>query len=449
MELGSIFFGAVAGLLFGLWWAARRTRGVELALEEERRAHGETQSALLRTEARFEQLERSQRDDAEKRKQLEAEFKAIAADTLKASNEQFLLLAEQRFEKSETQQRNELDQRKKAIEHLVKPLDEKLKKLDSTTREIEKVREGAYEGLRTQLQALQAQTSELSKSSSALSNALRGSSQARGQWGELALRNIVEFAGMVEHCDFTEQTQDAQGNRPDMVVRIPGGMRIPVDAKVPFTHYERSLRAETPEERAQALVAHVTAVGNKVKELARKDYAAHIEGEIDFTVMFVPAEPILTAAFEEKPDLYADALKNKVIIATPGSLIALLRTVGVYWQQEQTAKNARDILDASRELYGRVRTFSEHLVKVEKGLSGAVKGFNDAAASLSRRVVPQGRRLEELKVVSIDEKKIPELGGVQTGITPVERLGGAPAPDAISPPETESSFDPAGAEETD
>ena len=380
-----------------------RMRADQLRVEElrgecasERDAHARTREELARVAAQREALESARVNDEERRKETETTFRALAADALQKSNEQFLQLARERFEKSEASHAKELEKRQEAIEHLVKPLGEGLEKLGKATREVETKRVEAYGELKTRLEQLASTTELLGRRSGDLATALRGSSQARGRWGEIALRNIVEFAGMTEHCDFVEQHTDAAGNRPDLVVRIPGGGMIPVDAKVPFADYEQATRAEDPPARKRHLDAHATALREKVRELAKKDYASQLDGEVDFTVMFVPAEPILSTALERNPDLYNEALEKKVLPATPVTLIALLRTVGVYWQQEQMAQNAKEVWAEARELHKRLSTFSEHLGRVRKGLSGAVDAYNQAIGSYQSRVLPQGRRIEEL-----------------------------------------------------
>ena len=392
-------------------------------LEGERAAHATSRESLASTVAKLEAVERARAEDAERqlddtarRKELETTFQALASNALRSSNAEFLQLAKETLSKTETTHAKELEKRQQAIEHLVKPLGDGLEKLGKFTNEIETKRVEAYGELKSRLETLASTTDLLGRHSNALATALRGSSQARGRWGEIALRNIVEFAGMTEHCDFREQQTDASGNRPDLVVRIPGGGLIPVDAKVPFADYERASRAEEPVERKRALAAHAVALREKVRELAKKDYASQLEGEVDFTVMFVPTEPILSAALEQNPDLYSEALERKVLPATPVTLIALLRTVGVYWQQERMAENAKEVWREARELHKRLGRFSDHLEKVRKGLSSAVDGYNQAVGSYGSRVLPQGRKIEELGDILEEKQRISPLSEIDTAL---------------------------------
>ena len=415
---------ALIGLMVGgiavRYWMARWSRQAqEIAardLESERKAHGETKESLAHERATRAALETARLDDEARAQELEKTFRALASDALNSSSEQFLKLATAKFSKTETQHSQELEKRQQAIEHLVKPLGEGLEKLGKFTNEIEQKRQEAYGELRQRLEQLATTTLDLGRNSNALATALRGSSQARGRWGELALRNIVEFAGMTEHCDFTEQQTDRAGNRPDLVVKLPGGGLIPVDAKVPFVDYESACREEDPDRRKSALSAHAIAVRNKVLELAKKDYASQLDGEVDFTVMFVPAEPILSAALEHTPDLYAEALRKKVLPVTPVTLIALLRTVGVYWQQERMAKNAEKVWDEANELQRRLVTFADHLGRIRKGLHQALDGYNDAVGSYQTRILPQGRRVEELGATAEGQKRLGDLGEIDRAL---------------------------------
>ena len=417
--LGLALGGAVAVAI-----AQRSARAAERARDEHRRlsaelegektAHAASRESLARASAHLEAIEKARADDATRQKDLERTFSALASDALKSSNAQFLQLAKETLSKTETTHAKELEKRQQAIEHLVKPLGEGLEKLGKFTNEIETKRVEAYGELKSRLETLSNTTDLLGRHSNALATALRGSSQARGKWGEIALRNIVEFAGMTEHCDFREQHTDAAGNRPDLVVRIPGGGLIPVDAKVPFADYEKASRAEDPVTRKRYLTAHAVALREKVRELAKKDYASQLEGEVDFTVMFVPTEPILSAALEANPDLYSEALELKVLPATPVTLIALLRTVGVYWQQERMAQNAKEVWREARELHRRLATFSDHLGRVRKGLATAVEGYNQAVGSYGARVLPQGRKIEELGDILEDKQRLGSLPGLDT-----------------------------------
>ena len=365
-------------------------RGERDRLRDERDT---AQRTLAAETARRDEQERAR---AEELARTEKHFQALASQALRSNNAQFLELAKATLETREKQGTAALDQRKQAIEALVKPLTEKLGEVSKATQELEARREKAYGEIKAQFTQLASSTSALQKSSHALSEALRGSSQARGRWGEMALRNIAELAGMTEHCDFSLQVTDGDGQRPDMVVKLPGEGLIPVDAKAPFADYQRACETSDPAERERLLVAHAQALRARVKELVRKDYAKALDAPVDYVVMFVPADPVLAAAFEKNPDLQVEALRDRVLIATPVTLVALLRTVGVYWDQERIARNAGQALQVAQEFYDRVRVFSEHLAKVGKGLDSSVAAYNRAVGSFESRVLPAGRKLEDV-----------------------------------------------------
>ena len=331
------------------------------------------------------------------RKQLEDSFGSLAASALKGNTEQFLSLAEQSMATARERATADLDQRRQAIEALMAPFRERLDKIDARSAEIEKARVDAYSRIDRQVQLLAHATSALDEKATSLTTALKGS-EVRGRWGELALRNIAELAGMTAHCDFEEQVVLDEGGRPDMIVNLPGRRKIVVDAKVPHTAYIESTEAVSPEKRDRALGRHVRDLRNHVRALAGRDYAVSLGAEIDLVVMFLPADSFLAAAFAKEPDLQVEALRSKVLIATPTTLIALLRTVAIYWQQHAIADSAREIAAAARELYDRAAKFGEDLSATGRGLKTALDAYNRAVGSFNHRLIPMGRRLEELKV---------------------------------------------------
>lgn len=368
-------------------------------LESARSATAEQHDALVRLEAEL----KARATAAEESKQA---FEAVAVQALKASSEQFLTLAETRLKTAQEAGANDLETRRKAIEELLKPLGEGLKKLDDHGRQLEIKREKAYSEIRQQFETLSKTTTALSESSHALAIALKGSSSARGRWGEIALRRIVELAGMTEHCDFVEQHQTADGMRPDLVVLLPGGGSIPVDAKVPLEDYLKACETEDDAARTLHLKAHARALRGFVDTLRRKDYAKQLDGPVDFTVLFVPADAVLSAAFSAEPDIQAKALESKVLIATPVTLMALLRTVGIYWRQEAVAQNAELMAKAAHELYDRTVVFRDHLQKIGKGLGVARDAYNRAVGSFESRIEPAGRKLLELGAHRGDAKAL-------------------------------------------
>jgi len=391
---------ALLGALAGAMWARAAARRREAQLEAERRAEAERAEGFRAT------ADRAERDlaavqarlDAKNESESEARnaFEALASQALGKAHESFIQMAEQRLGKSSENHAQELDKRKQAIESLLKPLSESLGKLQTFQQELESKRERAYGSLETHLNELKLTATALGERSQSLEQALRGSSQVRGRWGEMVLRRLVEMAGMLEHCDFTEQTQDGAGLRPDMIVTLPNKGLIPIDSKVPLDAYASAMQAEDPAERARFLKDHATALRGFVRDLGKKDYAGSLEGRIDFTVLFVPAEPMLAAAFEANPNLLEEALDKGILLATPVTLMALLKTVALYWGQVTLAENAREIGDAASEYAKRVKVFSGHLDKLGKNLDRSVKAFNDAVGSYESRVLPGARKLGEL-----------------------------------------------------
>ena len=359
--------------------------GSQVAVAQEREVKAEQLIAELKTFG-----ERSKKD-------LEDSFRALAAEALAGSNQQFLTLAQERLKTSEERGRAELEERKKAIETLLSPLRETLGKLDEKTLLIEKARVEAYSRIDQQVQLLAQATQNLQDKTTSLATALR-SSQVRGRWGEIALRNVAELAGMTEHCDFEEQATIGDGKRPDMLVNLPGGRKIAVDAKAPLTDYLEATEATDEASREAALGRHVKALKGHITTLADRNYATTIGSDLDLVVLFLPGDPFLSAAFSKDPDLQVEALRSKVLIATPTTLVALLRTVAIYWQQRSMAENADAIADAARELYDRAAKLGVELEGVRKGLKSALDAYNRAVGSFDRRLLPMGRRLSELKV---------------------------------------------------
>ncbi len=378
-----------------------RREELEARLEEARSGLSELGSQVAvaqEREVKAEQLIAALKQFSEQSKlELENRFKALAAEALAGSSRQFLDLAQERLKTSEERGRAELEQRKKAIETLLSPLRDTLGKLDEKTLLIEQARVDAYSRIDQQVQLLAQATQTLQDKTTSLTTALR-SSQVRGRWGEIALRNVAELAGMTDHCDFEEQTTLSDGGRPDMIVNLPGGRKIAVDAKAPLTDYLEATEAIDEAAREAALERHVKALKGHVKALAARDYAEAIGSDLDLVVLFLPGDPFLSAAFSKDPDLQVEALRSKVLIATPTTLVALLRTVAIYWQQRSMAENADAIAAVARELYDRAAKLGVELDGVRKGLKSALDAYNRAVGTFDRRLIPMGRRLSELKV---------------------------------------------------
>lgn len=345
---------------------------------------------------------------AEARKQIETQFKGIAADVTKANSKAFLEQAREQFENQKRLSEADLKQRQKAIDELVKPVKENLETFAKRVNEIEEKREGAYEGLNTQVK-------QLLETTGGLRDALR-SSNVRGRWGEQTLRNILEVSGMREHIDFFEQhsvnTDDGK-LRPDAVVRVPGGVQVVIDAKTPLDSYLKAHSEKDEQRQGELLHSHARSLMGHAKDLGDKDYAAAVDGSPDFTVMFVPADPILDAAVDVQPTLWDEAWqRHRVLIATPGLLLAFLRTVALAWQQQDLQKNAQEIADGATALYDSLRVYAGHVDNVGKGLQRAVKAYNDSIGSLEGRVLPRARKFEELGPVS-GVKRIDDVSPVE------------------------------------
>ena len=424
--LAGLLVGALVGLALSILIRSRQSRGELLetasrlsaaeasaSLEEERRQELERELDIVRTELatldREAAVAKERADQADSliaelkdfrersRQELQDSFKALASEALAGSHKQFLNLAEQRLATTEERSKAELEERKKAVETLLEPLQKTLQSLDQKSQDMEKARVDAYSRIDQQVQLLAKATSGLQDKTTSLTTALK-SSQVRGRWGEIALRNVAELAGMAEHCDFEAQIAIAEGKRPDMTVNLPGGRRIAVDAKAPLTDFLAAAEATEDSAREAALDRHVKALRAHIKGLASREYAAALESDLDLVVMFLPGEQFLSAAFAQDPDLQVDALRAKVLIATPTTLVALLRTVAIYWQQRSLAENAEEIARVASELYQRAAKFSEDLEKLGKGLNTALSAYNNAVGSFDRRLIPMARRLEELKV---------------------------------------------------
>ncbi|MBN17546.1 MAG: hypothetical protein CMB37_05245 [Euryarchaeota archaeon] len=386
------------GLSLG-WLVAKNKLGIELV---EIRAHAAAK------EQAFE----------EKSELLEERMENVATRVSQQNSETFLQLAEERLGKVQTEAAADADARKKEVEALVDPIKEHLTKLEKATTEMEKNREGAYQGLKRTVEGLQKQTIDLRDTNVQLSTALRGSIKARGNWGQISLKNIAESAGMLEHCDFDVEwtLQSGKGGaRVDMLVKISDNGSIPVDAKVPLASYWDALEIEDSDARLAKMSNHAKEVKKHIDDLYKRDYASLVGGA-EFTVMFIPAEPILSAAFEIDPSLQEYAFRKHILIATPVTLIGLLRTVGIYWTQQSLAENAREIQDSAREFYERAAKFGEDLAKVGRGLTSAVNAYNSAIGAYEARVIPAGRRLESLKVADNSPRKLESGKSIEGGV---------------------------------
>lgn len=424
--------GLLAGLLLGCLWtraAARRDEAdlrVRLSgLAAERDSLGTERDRLaaecrdLRTEreaaaAEVARLQQARADDAEKltwmeqaETRLRDAFESLAARSLEKNADVFLRQTRESAQSLLDQIRGDWRTQKAEMGGLVYPVRESLSALETHVRDLEQKREGAYQGLETGIRELSRAQAELHAATVSLTQALR-SPTVRGRWGEFQLRRVVEMSGMSRHVAFSEQTRTESG-RPDLLVHLPGEGVLPVDAKVPLEAYLDAMEAREEDARRRRMGDHVRAVQARVRELAGKQYWAQFDRAPDFVVMFVPSEACLGAAFDAEPGLLEFAVKQRVLIASPVTLIALLRSVVWGWQQHQMTENARRVAAEGRELHRRLVTFNERMAELGRLLNRTVGGYNKAVGSLEHRLTPAARRLGEMGLGETDPEAPDEV----------------------------------------
>jgi DNA recombination protein RmuC len=460
-----IAFGTlVAGGVIGWLWHALRTAGAHRSQEMEAvRARTELDAARREAAALREQVEATREDgelrleraadDAERRlaaarqeadhrlaevraeaeRQLAAvkgdqeraaqQFRALAGEVLTSSNQQFLELAEQRLQASTVKNDETLAQREQAFRALLDPMSKTLDQVNRRVDDAEKARREGHSTLTEHLRHLQSVNTELRTGTNDLVAALR-SNQTRGVWGELQLRRVVEAAGMLDHVDFDVQVHrtDAEGGSlvPDLVVNVAGGKNVVVDSKVPLTAYLRAQSTHAPDEADKELDAHAKDLLKHVDVLAGKAYWSQFDAAPEFVVLFVPAEPILSAAVERRPDLLEYAIRKRVVVATPMTLVAMLKTVAYAWQQDAVAEDAQKVLQTGKELYGRLVTMTAKITKLGRSMTRATTDYNEFVATLETRVVPSARRMVELKVADATTPLEP-LKAVEATTRPIVR----------------------------
>lgn len=334
----------------------------------------------------------------EAKSNLKESFQSLSQEALKMSSESFLQLAEARFEKLQETAKGALQAKEQAFFELVKPIKESLKEVDGTVKEMEKSRVSAYASLTEQVKHLLDAQKKLETETASLVHSLRIPA-ARGNWGEIQLRRVVEMAGMMEYCDFVEQeTLVADGNRlrPDMLVKLPNDKIVIIDSKAPLQAFLESQEAKTEEEREEKLKIHAKQVKSRITQLSSKGYWEQFDKTPEFVVLFLPGETFFSTALRVDPGLIEQALQEKVILASPTTLIALLKAIAYGWSQEKVAKNAEEIARLGGEMLYRFNTVLNHFDTIRKGLETAVQAYNSTVGSFEQRLLPQARRFHEL-----------------------------------------------------
>jgi len=458
---------AALGLLLGwlITWLAAKSRistlnerlnaekgrvdGVGIRLEEsiekEKRLEAEIQQmrdVVTRSEAQLKaELKAAEEKQAllnRAEQKLTDTFRALSSEALKVSSEQFLQLAKTSLTTQTEQAKGELEKRKTAIENLINPVKESLGKFDLRIGEIEKIREGAYAELKEQVRNLNEGQLGLQRETASLVRALRQPT-GRGQWGEIQLKRVVELAGMQEHCDFDTQTStttdEGKRLRPDLIVHLPGGKTIVVDSKTPMDAYLDAIEATDEGQRQEALIRHARQVRTHIQQLASKNYSAQFDQAPEFTVLFLPSESFFSSALQTDPGLIERGVDEGVILATPTTLIALLRAVSYGWRQEAVAENAREISKLGRELHERLAILADHFTSLGKSLNSAVNNYNKTLGSFETRVLPSARRFEELKAAP-EAKRIETLQAIDSQARDLQQISA----DISTSPEADGDF---------
>ena len=399
-----------AGYLFGQRQAKTlmsENAALKATLDAERQAERERKTAQERTQTELSQM-----------------FANLSNKALQDNNRQFLELAQEKMAQFSIQSKGELEKREQAVEAMVKPIREILDKTAEQMQSIERNRVETHTAISKHLESLVASQQTLQGETRNLVQALRRP-EVRGQWGELTLKRLIELAGMVSHCDFYEQTHvpgESGAIRPDMIIRMPGDRIVIVDVKTPLDAYLSATEAPDEARRQEQLNRHARKVRERVMELAAKAYWQQFEQSPDFVVLFIPGEHFLSTALERDPSLLEDALSKKVILATPTSLVALLRAVAFGWSQQAVTENARNIQRLGADLYKRLLVFTGHLGKMGKSLGGSVENYNKAVGSFERQVLSGARKFTELGIQSKSEidplepldktARVPAISGV-------------------------------------
>jgi len=390
IALFSLTLGLIIGGIAGVWLGRRREQALAIELA--------VASSQLKAQEDLESERAASIERAMER--LTASFDTMAGQSLRANSEVFLKLAREHLGQHQQVAAASLSEREKAIETMVAPIRDALQKTSEQISRIEKERAESFGALRNSLESVALGQQALQKETRSLVTALRRP-EVRGQWGEFTLKRLAELAGMVEHCDFAEQVSvetEAGRLRPDMIVHMPDGRDLVVDVKTPLDAYLEAVEATTDDARAVALKRHSQALAERVRQLAAKSYWAQFERSPDFVILFIPGDQFLSAALAEIPSLLEDAIRQNVIVATPSSLVALLKAVAYGWRQTVLAQNAQTIRDLAEDLYKRLSVFAGHVNRVGRSLTQSIDAFNSAVGSLERQVLPGARKFTELGI---------------------------------------------------
>lgn len=401
-----------------------RTRQLETAIrerDEERDKREGLSEKLSNAQAELSGYESSQKErekaNEQRRAELDTHFKGLASEVLKSSTDEFRKQAAEQFKQQQELADSDLKARQTAVQNLVNPVRESLDKLRKHVDDSDKERVADNTKISQSVDGLMAETNGLRK--------ILHNPQLRGQWGEQHLHNVLDAAGMEQHVDYFKQdtvsgAPDAAWMRPDAQVKIPGGATVVIDAKTPHDSYDQAMRSTNGQEQSRLLAEHAAALAKHAQELAGRNYAQWVEGSPDFVMMYVPTDPMLDAAIKVEPTIWQETWqRHRVLITTPGLLIAFLRTVALAWRQQDIHQNAQKIAETARELYGRLRTYSGHLDKMGRGLRQAVDAYNSGVGSFQLRVLAQARRFEELSATGNTER-IGEPNQIENAVRQVD-----------------------------
>lgn len=358
----------------------------------------------------------------EVRKAMLDTFKSAASDALSQNNKQFLDLAKTQMETQVKSAEGDLDKRKAAIEEMLKPVKDSIDSYKKRIEELEKGSEKTFGQVTEMLTNIQSTNASLQKETGALVNALRNP-RVRGKWGEIGLKRVVEFSGLSAHCDFIEQAYTEGEDsvlKPDMIINLPGNSHVVVDSKLPLDAYLQALETDDENARNLLFTKYAKDLRDHVNRLSKKQYWSQFQNSPDFVVLYMEVESALNVALMTDKTLLQDAMNNKIILATPTTLIVVLKSVAMSWQQHNITENALQIMSVADDFYSRVKVFADHMEKVGGGLKSALKGYNDAVGSWESRVLPAGRKLEQLKATD-SKNTLPDMDMIERPVRELKK----------------------------